>query len=74
MTDSTPDFLNPNYKFPPMPAPPIEMELARIEAAAMLVMESAPCELCGAKPKIAEWDGNLPRAMENPHEPGCPND
>lgn len=80
MTD-LPDFddafmraaFDPAFKFPPMPAPPIEHEIARIERSAKLTMDSAPCDQCGAKPTIAGWDGDLPRVMEHPHAPECPN-
>ena len=62
----------------PAPVPPVELELARLEAAAGLVHEIAAerCRHCYAEPAvISVWPGTgLARAVEMRHETGCPDD
>lgn len=62
---------DPSFKFPPMPAPPIEHELARIEGAAMML--EAPCAYCNAATQALAGTGSLPRILGITHEPGCPD-
>ncbi|TFC00255.1 MULTISPECIES: hypothetical protein [unclassified Cryobacterium] len=63
---------DPNYKFPPMPVPPPEHFLARIERAAALA--SWKCPHCNATVTAigADSDGLL-QATEERHEPDCPD-
>jgi hypothetical protein len=60
------------------PVPPVQHELAKIEAAAGLVHEMVAerCIHCAAVPVvISVWPGTgLARAMELRHETGCPAD
>jgi hypothetical protein len=60
---------DPNFKFPPI-VRPIEMELRRIEAAALLL---EPCPHCHATTEAVAGTGSLPRALGITHEQGCPD-
>ncbi|MGO4384605.1 hypothetical protein [Specibacter sp. RAF43] len=59
-----------DYRFPPM-VPPVEHELRRIEAAALLL--EVPCIHCNATTEALAGFGSLPRALGITHEKGCPN-
>jgi hypothetical protein len=58
-----------DYRFPPI-VPPIDYELRRIEAAALLL---EPCRHCNATTEAVAGTGSLPRALGIDHEQGCPD-
>lgn len=60
---------NADYTFPPV-IPPIDYELRRIEAAALLL---EPCPHCNATTEAVAGTGSLPRALGITHEKGCPD-
>jgi hypothetical protein len=61
---------DPSFKLPPI-VPPIDHELHRIEAAAMLL--EAPCHHCNAEAEALAGTGSLPRVIGFTHEKDCPN-
>lgn len=59
-----------DYRFPPI-VQPLEFELRRIEAAALLL--ETPCHHCNAKTEAVAGTGSLPRVLGITHELGCPD-
>ncbi len=66
----------PDPNLPDNPGPinePIEMHLARIEAAGQLLHAGPPhCDHCRMLGSVIDVDGNLPRALGFVHETDCP--
>lgn len=61
---------DPTFRFPPV-VPPTEHELARIEAAALLL--EVPCTHCNAETQALAGSGTLPKVLGIAHEDGCPD-
>lgn len=78
MSDDLPDSedafmrsaFDPSFKFEPI-VPPAEHELARIEAASLLLEN--PCQHCNADTKLISGTDTLPRVLGFTHEEGCPS-
>ncbi|WP_426998175.1 hypothetical protein [Pseudarthrobacter sp. N5] len=62
---------NADYRFPPI-VKPIEYELRRIEAAALML--EVPCIHCNATTEAIAGSGSLPRVLGLTHEVGCPDE